>query len=102
MKIFTAAAAASMIATGLIATATIAQPVVTNVRVSYADLNLSSSAGKVTLARRINAAAKSACAVDANERDLMMKAITARCHVTAVSGARTAIAAATTPSLASR
>lgn len=100
MKIFTTAA--SLIATAFIATAAIAQPAATGVRVSYADLDLSSSAGQDTLARRINAAANSACNVDFGQRDLVMRALSARCHDAAVSSARTAIAAATAPVLASR
>lgn len=102
MKIFTAAA--SLVATAFIATAAIAQPISTNtsIRVSYADLNLSSSAGSETLARRINNAANSACDVDSNQRSLALRANSARCHDVAVSGARIAIAAAKAPVLASR
>ena len=99
MKTFTAA---SLIATAFIATTAIAQPVSTSIRVSYSDINLSSSTGQGTLARRIDAAANSACDVDFNQRDLAMIANSARCHDAAVSGARTAIAAATAPVLASR
>ncbi len=100
MKNFTivAFAAASVFA----ATATTAQTVRTDVRVSYADINLASASGQATLARRIDAAAGKACSVDANQRDLALKANSARCYNAAVSGARTAIAMATAPQLASR
>lgn len=102
MKIFTAIATAAVIAAGFVATDATAQAVSTTVRVSYADLNLSSSAGMNTLTRRINAAANTACAVEPGQRDLTSKGNSARCHVAAVASARTAIAAATAPMFASR
>lgn len=84
------------------ATAVVAQPMRTAARVSYADLNLSSYAGQVTLAKRINAAAASACDVDANVRDHKMKANADRCFNAAVSKANLAIASADTLVVASR
>lgn len=94
---FIAFSAASLIATGATA-----EPVRTDVRVSYADLNLASPAGQASLKRRIDAAASAACFVDTNQRDLAMKRNSGRCYDAAVSGARTAVAMATTSQLASR
>jgi UrcA family protein len=54
------------------------------------------------LARRIDTAASKACSVDVNQRDLSMKRNSTRCYDAAVSGARTAVAMATAPQLASR
>jgi UrcA family protein len=99
MKIF---AIIAFTAASVIATAATAEPTRTDVRVSYADLNLASPAGQATLARRIDAAASKACSVDANQRDLALKANSARCYDAAVSGGRTAVAMATSPQLASR
>ena len=102
MRIFTSAATAAVIAAGFVAAAAIAQPVSTNIRVTYGDLNLASKAGQQMLARRINAAANSVCGVNANERSLALRANSARCYNSALSGTRTAIAMATAPVLASR
>jgi UrcA family protein len=102
MNIFTIAASAALIAAGFTCSAVIAQESPTSVRVSYADLNLSSSAGRNMLEVRINAAASKACAGYDGDRDLALKAESARCYAAAVSGARTAIAMATAPALASR
>lgn len=102
MKIFNLAA--TLVAAGFITTATpaAAQSVSTSVHVSYADLNLSSSTGQKTLERRIDAAAKIACDIDPNERDLNAVLTSSRCLNTAVSGARASLAAATALELASR
>ena len=70
--------------------------------VSYADLNLASVAGQKTLESRINNAANRACDVNSSEPVRVLQINLARCHETAVSGARTAIAMAKTPALASR
>ena len=100
MKIITIiATAAAFVSFGAAATA---QPVSTSVRVNYADLNLASSSGKATLAKRIDNAADRACAVDANQRDLAMKANSAHCRTAAVSNANIAIAQAAAPVMASR
>lgn len=99
MKIF---AIIAFTAASVIATAATAEPTRTDVRVSYADLNLASPAGQAMLARRIDTAASKACSVDANQRDLGMKRNSTRCYDAAVSGARTAVAMATAPQLASR
>jgi UrcA family protein len=86
----------------VVATAATAQPVSTQVRVSYADLNLASAAGQAALARRIDAAAGKVCAVDPNQRDFAMKANSDRCFTAAVSRANLAVASADTLVLASR
>jgi UrcA family protein len=96
------AAAAATVITLVIATAATAQPVRTAVSVSYADLNLSSFSGQVTLAKRIDAAAAAACDVDANVRDHNLKANSDRCFNVAVSKANLAIASADTLVVASR
>ncbi len=91
-----------LIPAGFIAAAAIAHPAVTEVPVSYADLNLSTSIGQKMLAQRINAAANLACSVDANERDLKMIAAYKRCHADAVANAQSAVTAAQATVLASR
>lgn len=99
-KIFAAAAAAAI--TLVIATAATAEPVRTAVSVSFADLNLDSVAGQMALAKRINAAAASACDVDANVRDYSLKANSDRCFEAAVSQANLVITSADTLVVASR
>lgn len=101
MKIFTAIAAAAVIVASFTAAAS-AQEAGISVKVGYGDLNLNSSVGQDILARRINAAANKACAVDPGERDLSVRLNAWRCHATAMSGARTAVAAITAPIYASR
>jgi UrcA family protein len=99
MKIFTIIGFA---AAAVVANPATAEPVRTDVRVSYADLSLASPAGQASLARRINAAALNVCSVDPNERDVAAMANSKRCYRAAVSGARTAVAMAKAPQLASR
>ena len=99
MKISTIIAAAAVV---LFTTAAGAEPVKTQVAVSYSDLNLASPHGKATLARRIDVAADTACGVDFNERNLVKVTEASRCHAQAVANANIAIASATAPALASR
>ena len=96
IKTFTAAIIA------LAASVATAQPVTTDIRVSYADLNLGSDAGQAVLAKRIETAANSACGANANQRDLSMKRNSSSCSAAAVSKANLAIASAKAPVFASR
>ena len=98
MKIFTIIATAA----ALIGTAATAQPVRTEIAVSYADLNLASDAGQAVLAQRINSAASKVCDVNPNQRDLAMKANSKRCYTAAVSSANTAVASSDRLVVASR
>lgn len=106
MKNFTPAALATLVTAGMIAVATpaAAQSERASIRVSYADLNLSTDLGKKTLDRRVDAAAKAVCDFDPYERDLSRVLISAHCTRAAVSQARVAMAAAkaNTPALAAR
>lgn len=72
------------------------------VKVGYADLNLSSAAGQEVLAQRIDVAARTVCNVNANERHLSMSMAADRCHSDAVAKTKFAIARANAPVLASR
>jgi UrcA family protein len=99
MKTFALIAVA---AASLFASAATAQPERADVAVSYADLNLASSAGRAVLARRIETAANAACGVDAGQRDLALSRTAARCHAMAVSSAMERIALHTTTQIASR
>ena len=92
--IIAATITATVIAAGLYATTVVAQPVSNSLRVSYADLNLSASAGQTTLTRRIDTAAKIVCDATGGPHDLTIIASERRCYKAAVSGARTAIASA--------
>jgi len=78
--------------TGLLAVTTFApdsaraaEPETRSKRVSYADLNLRSEAGRVTLMRRVKAAAKQVC--DSGNGSLPLHRPSQRCVKTAVSGA---------------
>jgi UrcA family protein len=88
------------VAVAIFATAASAQPVA--VKVGYADLNLNSAAGQAVLGQRIDAAARKACGVDANERLLPMSMAAAQCHQDAVAKTSIAVASAYAPVLASR
>jgi UrcA family protein len=92
----------AIIAAAIVASAASAQTVPTKVRVSYADLNLTTAAGQAALASRIDIAADAACGVDANELQLVMRRYTARCHDAAVSRAAIGIARAAAPVYAAR
>ena len=63
-----------------------------SVRVSYADLNLSSASGRTTLDSRISAAAHAVC--ENGSTDLSAKMAANRCIKNALSGARLQVAAA--------
>lgn len=83
-----------MIAASLFATTAVAQPVSNSLRISYADLNLSASAGQTTQTRRIDTAAKIVCDATGGPHDLTIVAGERRCYKAAVSGARSSIASA--------
>ena len=85
-----------MIAASLFATTAVAQPVSNSLRISYADLNLSASAGQTTQTRRIDTAAKIVCDATGGPHDLTIVAGERRCYKAAVSGARSSIALAMT------
>ena len=99
MKIITIIAAA---AAAIIATSAGAQTDRSGVAVSYADLDVASAAGQATLARRIDAAADKACAVDHNERRIAFRRLANECHDAAVAKASLIVASATAPVYASR
>ncbi|UAJ08886.1 UrcA family protein [Polymorphobacter megasporae] len=99
MNIFAAIAAIVLASTCVVASTT-AAPV--TVRVSYADLNLSSPAGRGTLTRRLTIAARQTCAVNAGERDLSVKAYTALCYKVSIADAKVAMEQVMAPHFASR
>jgi UrcA family protein len=91
----------ALVGASIVATAATAEPVRTAVAVSYADLNLSSDAGRAALARRINAAARSACSPDTSGFPPLRR-ISDRCIETAVADAQSAVALASAAQLTSR
>jgi UrcA family protein len=85
MKIITAVAAvAAIVASSLNVAAAVAGPVTVEARVSYADLDLSAPKGQQMLEKRIKLAARTACGVDANERQLALMVDAGRCYRAAV------------------
>ncbi|QMW24381.1 UrcA family protein [Sandaracinobacteroides saxicola] len=64
-----------------------------SVRVSHADLDLGTVAGRTTLENRIRQAAKSVCGVSADSRDLLAKEKARECMVAALEGSRAAVTA---------
>jgi UrcA family protein len=88
MKIITAfAAVAAIIASSLNVAAAVAGPATVEARASYADLDMNSSKGQQKLEQRIKFAARTACGVDSNERQLMLKVDAERCYRAAVANA---------------
>jgi UrcA family protein len=88
MKIITAVAAiAAIVVSSLNVAAAVAGPVTVEARVSYAGLDMGSAAGQQTLEQRIKTAARTACGVDSNERQLMLKVDAERCYRAAVANA---------------
>ena len=87
-----AAAACTAAALSLTTPAAAADIVVTpdavTVRVSYADLNLASAAGRARLERRVAGAARSICGNYATN-DLRMFALVSECRADAIASART-------------
>jgi UrcA family protein len=88
-------------AVALFATAASAQAP-QQVAVSYADLNLASAAGQEVLGHRIDAAARTVCGVDSDERMLAITTAAKNCHKAAVARTKFVIASAYAPVLASR
>jgi len=88
-------------AASIAASAASAEPTHNIVVVSYADLNLSSEAGRTTLARRINIAARVACG-SGSSQPIQLQRITDRCVKTASSEARTVMASIAPAQIASR
>jgi UrcA family protein len=92
LKTFSAAAA--VLVTSALVTPTVSQAQETrSARVSYADLNLASSAGQGQLQRRIAFAARSVCD-DGGYTDLAMMAAVLSCRNAAVADAQPAYEAA--------
>lgn len=88
MKIITAVAAvAAIVVSSLNVAAAVAGPAPVEARISYADLDLGAPESQQLLEKRIKAAARSACGVDANERQLMLQVDAGRCYRTAVANA---------------
>lgn len=81
-------AAAAIIASSVCVSAATAAPAPNSVRVSVADLDLSSPTGQATLDRRISQAARQACGDAAVERDLAMQFNMGRCFNTAIEKAK--------------
>jgi UrcA family protein len=75
---------------------------INSMRVSYADLNLASATGQVSLQRRINYAARTVCEIE-DSRELALAHATNLCRGDAVAGAwpayEAAVAAARQPSV---
>jgi UrcA family protein len=69
----------------------------TTARVSYADLDLGTSAGRAALNARVAQAAKQVCDATAGRRTLQDLKTESRCRQDAVSGAMPMIAAAAAP-----
>jgi UrcA family protein len=87
------AIAAILVASALVAP-TVSQAATTNsVRVSYADLNLATDAGRHSLEGRIAYGARVVCEIE-DSRDLLLAAATNACRGDAVEGARPAYEAA--------
>lgn len=87
------AAAAILVATALVAP-TVSQAATTNsVRVTYADLNLASPAGRHSLERRIAYGARIVCEIE-DSRELALATATKVCRNDAIDGARPAYEAA--------
>ncbi len=72
-------------------------PETVTVRISYADLNLASAAGRARLDRRIAGAARSICG-SAFATDLNMSALVSACRADAIASARLPIAVASNDS----
>lgn len=83
-------ARAAAITAALIASAPAVAGGAKSVKVSYADLNLSSTSGKALFAERIDAAVDHVCGVGI-DRDLMMQAAAKRCAANVRESARPAI-----------
>lgn len=96
MKIITILTAAAL---GLTATASVAASTQT---VSFADLDMSSAAGKTVLAQRIANAANTVCGVDNGSTDLASHVAAHSCKVRAVAAAMAGVAMKTAPQYASR
>ena len=77
--------ALAALASAVISVPALAAPMSTSIRV--ADLNLSTPAGRVTLARRISAAAKTVCIVE-GDRSLTSIVAGNKCYTNAVADAR--------------
>lgn len=92
----------ALAAASLVATAATAQPERTDVKVSFADLNLASPAGHAALVRRITVAANTACGVDANRWDLLIRRKAVRCRDAAVANALAQVDAVATTQIALR
>jgi UrcA family protein len=89
MKIITAfAAVAAIIASSLNVAAAVAGPApVATTTVSYAGLDMGSAAGQQMLEKRIKLAARKACSVDTDQRQLALTVDAGRCYRSAVAGA---------------
>ena len=73
---------------------TVSQAASTNsVRVSYADLNLATGAGRTVLDGRIAGAARRACEIE-DSRDLALAQVTNSCRTGAIASAQPAVNAA--------
>lgn len=83
-------ARAAVIAAALVAAAPAIAEGAKSVKVSYADLNLSSALGKTALDRRVARAADRVCRVG-HERDLMLEAAAKRCAADARESTQPAI-----------
>ena len=81
------AAALSLTATPAVAADIVVAPDEVTVRVSYADLNLASAAGRARLERRIAGAARSICGNYASN-ELRMFALVSECRADAIASAR--------------
>ena len=82
-----AATLSTTVPTPAAATDVIVVPATVTVRVSFADLNLASAAGRAVLDRRIASAARSICGTYF-ARDLQMQTLVQNCREDAIASAR--------------
>lgn len=103
MKSFSIISAAiALVAAGTAAQAAAFNDTPTAVRVSYADLDIASPAGRASFDRRIKQAARQACGDATRERDLQLQSDKRQCFRAAVEKAETDLANVTSTVLASR
>ena len=89
-----AVALAAILIAAVLVTPTVSQAATTNsVRISYADLNLATSAGRTSLQGRIAFGARIVCEIE-DSRELALATATRACRADAIEGARPAYEAA--------